>query len=390
MHTDAAPIEKLDGFTWDGRALVAMLGNLKYGCPVGGVTRKLGSGQRLLPQHSNAPGAAYHSPFGGEGFHTPPLRYYGTSALSGTYPNNPLDLDAYQAYTFYVRLTAFHLTKSNQLLAEMTEARRYGRVCDIEEYQKQFNIHREAGRQAQCEMTRLERTIQMGPTANAALVHPVRDVYCALGYGYSPYPSQMMSPTTSVANPPSYPPDIENPGCPMMSGASSGDSSSFTNYVHVTPTPIYVIPPNGLPVNWSHGVVQTECRSVFIGNLPYDTTWKELKAFLEGSLRVDVPRNTNNRAKGHATATFESSEAAERSCLRFNNSMFKGRQIRVRMDRFCATKQSNSESAKILQGSTDVENSHTTSVTGNTRGSHNMEKPIPAYMPPVVVNGSRV
>ena len=137
-----------------------MLGNLKYGCPIGGVTRKLGPGQRLLPQHSHALGAAYNTPFGGgfgEGFLTFPLRYCDASAI----PSSPLDLDAYQAHTFYVRLAAFHFTKSNQILAEMTEARRYGRVCDVEEYQKQFNIHREAGRQAQCEVTRLERVIQV-------------------------------------------------------------------------------------------------------------------------------------------------------------------------------------------------------------------------------------
>lgn len=380
MHADATPIEKLDGFAWDGRALVAMLGNLKYGCPIGGVTRKLGQGQILSPHVS---GPVYHNPLGGglsEGFPTFPLRYCDASASSGTHPSHPLDLDAYQAHTFYVRLAAFHFTKSNQFLAEMTEARRYGRVCDMEEYQKQFNIHQEAGRQAQYELTRLERVIQLGSTTNAAPAHPVRGVYMepyfATCYGYSAYPPQIMSPTASVANSPNYPPGTENSGCPMMSGPNSRDSSSFINYVHAAPTPIYVIPPNGLPVNLSHGVVQTECRSVFIGNLPYDTTWKELKEFLEGSLRVDVPRNTSNRAKGHATATFESSEAAERSCLRFNNSVFKGRQIRVRMDRFCATKQSNSESATRLQGRTDVE------------GSRNIGKPI--YTPPVVVNGSRV
>lgn len=158
------------------------------------------------------------------------------------------------------------------------------------------------------------------------------------------------------------------------------------NNTHVAPSPFYVTPPNGLPVNLSHGAVQTECRSVFIGNLPYGTTWKELKEYLEGSTRVEVPRNADNRAKGHAIATFESSEAANQACLRYNNTSFKGRQLRVRMDRHYETKRPGADVTPGVED--DVEDTRTTPETEGTRGARSAEGQI--YMPPVVVDGSNL
>lgn len=207
-------------------------------------------------------------------------------------------------------------------------------------------------------------------------------------YGPSGYHSQLMLPATPIANPTNRPTGMESS---MIPGSIPQAPDSIMvpvnmNNTHVAPSPFYVTPPNGLPVNLSHGAVQTECRSVFIGNLPYGTTWKELKEYLEGSTRVEVPRNADNRAKGHAIATFESSEAANQACLRYNNTSFKGRQLRVRMDRHYETKRPGADVTPGVED--DVEDTRTTPETEGTRGARSAEGQI--YMPPVVVDGSNL
>ncbi|KAI5808659.1 hypothetical protein DFH27DRAFT_606992 [Peziza echinospora] len=155
--------------------------------------------------------------------------------------------------------------------------------------------------------------------------------------------------------------------------------------VHVPPVPMYFIPPSGLPVNLSHGAVRSELRTVFIGDLPFDTTWRELKQYLRTPLRVEIPRNqNNNRAKGHAFAIFDSFEAAELACRTFDNTVFKGRTIRVRLDRhppetILPTPQSAEAPAEgrqfLREGHTQV-------------AVQQHHEQISEYRPPIVVDGS--
>ncbi|KAK6361155.1 hypothetical protein TWF730_004899 [Orbilia blumenaviensis] len=111
--------------------------------------------------------------------------------------------------------------------------------------------------------------------------------------------------------------------------------------VSIPPTPVFVNNASGVPVNLSHGGVQTESRGIFIGNLPYNTHWKDLRTYLSPAgtiVRCDVPRKPNNKGRGYATVLFATSEEAERACEMFNGTMYQGRQIRVRLDTYANTK----------------------------------------------------
>ncbi|KAF3090493.1 hypothetical protein TWF569_004415 [Orbilia oligospora] len=120
-----------------------------------------------------------------------------------------------------------------------------------------------------------------------------------------------------------------------------GHRYSTIQPVAIPPTPVFVNNASGVPVNLSHGGVQTESRGIFIGNLPYNTHWKDLRTFLSPAgniIRCDVPRKPNNKGRGYATVLFASSQEAERACEMFNGTMYQGRQIRVRLDTYANTK----------------------------------------------------
>ncbi|KAK6351603.1 hypothetical protein TWF718_004760 [Orbilia javanica] len=120
-----------------------------------------------------------------------------------------------------------------------------------------------------------------------------------------------------------------------------GHRYSIVQPVAIPPTPVFVNNASGVPVNLSHGGVQTESRGIFIGNLPYNTHWKDLKTFLSPAgniVRCDVPRKPNNKGRGYATVLFATSEEAEKACEMFNGTMYQGRQIRVRLDTYANTK----------------------------------------------------
>ncbi|KAF3901627.1 hypothetical protein ABW21_db0205836 [Orbilia brochopaga] len=109
----------------------------------------------------------------------------------------------------------------------------------------------------------------------------------------------------------------------------------------IPPAPLVINNSAGVPVNLSHGAVQTENRGIFIGNLPYNTHWRDLRTFLSSAgniVRCDVPRKPNNKGRGYATVLFASAEDANRACDMFNGTTFQGRQIRVRLDTYANTK----------------------------------------------------
>jgi len=392
--------ENLDGYVWNGRALVAKLGNLQYDCPVGGATAtKLGPGQ-ILPSHYVQAG---HSAFQSLPEVPPePAEWPNPLPMSGPLPSsgNSWELDAwyshtYQECTYWNSQATFHTNRSRELWRKMSEATQLGRLGEVRGFQKQFSEHREAARQANDHAMGLGRSLQMRFPLNMATIPVTGEIYShsylsppILPYGPSSYHNQLMLPATPISNPTNLSASVESS---MMPGSIPQTATSFiipanTANIHVAPSPFYVTPPNGLPVNLSHGAVQTECRSVFIGNLPYGTTWKELKEYLEGSTKVEVPRNADNRAKGHAIATFESSEAANQACLRYNNTSFKGRQLRVRMDRHYETKKSGAGATQAVGD--EAEDSRAASQTERTRSTRNSEGH--RYMPPVVVDGSNL
>ncbi|GME86361.1 unnamed protein product [[Candida] boidinii] len=75
-------------------------------------------------------------------------------------------------------------------------------------------------------------------------------------------------------------------------------------------------------------------NSIFVGNIPYDTTWYELKDFFKDFadvVRADIVTQ-NSKPRGMATVEFRDAETAQAAVAKFNRAPFKNREIFVRED----------------------------------------------------------
>lgn len=78
-------------------------------------------------------------------------------------------------------------------------------------------------------------------------------------------------------------------------------------------------------------------RQIFIGNLPYTTSWQDLKdRFRQAGniIRADVLLDTSGRSKGQGTVLFESPQDAQKAIRMFDNTEFQNRVISVHEDKF--------------------------------------------------------
>lgn len=78
-------------------------------------------------------------------------------------------------------------------------------------------------------------------------------------------------------------------------------------------------------------------RQVFIGNLPYTTSWQDLKDRFRHAgniIRADVLLDTTGRSKGQGTVLFESPQDAQKAIRMFDNTEFQTRIISVHEDKF--------------------------------------------------------
>eukprot|EP00667_Euglena_gracilis_P017299 EG_transcript_18218 len=77
---------------------------------------------------------------------------------------------------------------------------------------------------------------------------------------------------------------------------------------------------------------------VFFGNLPWHTSWQDLKDFLRDNgfeaFRVSLSQDAEGRPRGHGLVTFEQEGDAERAVAMFDQFEFDGRPLVVHLDRF--------------------------------------------------------
>jgi len=81
----------------------------------------------------------------------------------------------------------------------------------------------------------------------------------------------------------------------------------------------------------------TRGRQIFVGNLPYTTSWQCLKDMFRQAgniIRADVLLDTTGRSKGQGTVLFESAQDAQKAIRMFNNTEFETRIITVHEDKF--------------------------------------------------------
>lgn len=95
------------------------------------------------------------------------------------------------------------------------------------------------------------------------------------------------------------------------------------------------VPPMGMAVP-THEIDQ---RSVFVGNLPWNIQWQDLKDLLRPAgriLRADVSIAPDGRSRGWGTALFATEQEAQAAIDKFHNTEVSGRRIRLRKDRLGA------------------------------------------------------
>ncbi|AOW06879.1 uncharacterized protein YALI1_F12504g [Yarrowia lipolytica] len=77
-------------------------------------------------------------------------------------------------------------------------------------------------------------------------------------------------------------------------------------------------------------------QRLFVGNIPFSTTWYELKAYL-GSCgpvsHVEIQTNDVGDSLGFALVTFQDEETASKAIELFDGKMFEGRALKVHYDR---------------------------------------------------------
>merc|ERR1719266_672788 len=75
---------------------------------------------------------------------------------------------------------------------------------------------------------------------------------------------------------------------------------------------------------------------VYIGNLPYDVEWHEVKGMCEsfGECYVDVREGDDGKSRGYAVVKFDSTSSAQSCVKNLNGQVLKGRRLLAKFDRF--------------------------------------------------------
>lgn len=84
------------------------------------------------------------------------------------------------------------------------------------------------------------------------------------------------------------------------------------------------------------GTVPGRGTKVFVGGLPMDVTWQDLKDHMRQAgnvMHVDIPENEDGEIKGFAIVEFDNDRSASRAIREMNDTFIKSQQIHVREDR---------------------------------------------------------
>jgi len=120
------------------------------------------------------------------------------------------------------------------------------------------------------------------------------------------------------------------------SGYGYNSYASTMPTAQAAPTPVYRESDSGLKVNVSGGAVHTEKRGIFLSNLSYNINRRALSDLVKSVGRpkkVTLHKdNRTGKAKGTATAEFETKEEAMHAVKHLHNAEHMGMRIRVRLD----------------------------------------------------------
>ncbi|ORY92107.1 hypothetical protein BCR43DRAFT_527390 [Syncephalastrum racemosum] len=90
---------------------------------------------------------------------------------------------------------------------------------------------------------------------------------------------------------------------------------------------------------FNHGATPQNAigRQLFVGNLPFHCQWQDLKDLfrMAGNIqRADIAHGPDGRSRGFGTVLYATPEDAKKAIEMFDGSTFKGRQLRVHIDKF--------------------------------------------------------
>ncbi|KAI9775274.1 MAG: hypothetical protein M1839_001326 [Geoglossum umbratile] len=328
----------LSHHVWDGRALVVALGNKNASVPVA-IPETLTQSYPPISHHPNVLG--HRGPLSMSSFvMVVPLQpeYHDDRLLVSSMPGAlPSDVAkaryevCVQAYSHFMAEAYNAGTLMRIQTAGAERERRMGNLQQVAELTHWAEVYRECQSYAETEAATARARIAMH--AQQVLTEIGRENLAQTPYIAPPLPPRAIAPpSTPTAMAVSTPTPVTSPVIPVL-------MQQPQPYIHVTypqAVPLYVNAPNGTPINLTHGAVQTEARGIFIGGLPYEAEWQELKDRLKAAgnvIRCEVPKRSNDgRGRGYATALFSSHEEAKAAVQMFHDTEFKGRTIRVKLD----------------------------------------------------------
>ncbi|GAA5904372.1 uncharacterized protein JCM6883_006466 [Sporobolomyces salmoneus] len=161
-------------------------------------------------------------------------------------------------------------------------------------------------------------------------------------FNYPPPPSQaQLMINTSSSSGPSIPGGLLNfynsNGNSLMSGLNGGGPTLSRSNSNQQFGPGGPYPQQQGQGGQGQGGIGYTNRHLFIGNLPFNCQWQELKDLMRGAgsvLRADIAQGPDGRSRGFGSVLFATSIDAERAVQLFNGQEFQGRTLKVHFDKF--------------------------------------------------------
>lgn len=111
-------------------------------------------------------------------------------------------------------------------------------------------------------------------------------------------------------------------------------SSAQSPVQRQAPGPVYVSSSAGNLVNVRDGAVRTEFRTIFVANIDFKATAKELQRFLGRAgevLKCQLPKDSAGKLKGNATVEYRTAGDAENAVRMFHDEKFMSMRLKVRL-----------------------------------------------------------
>lgn len=101
--------------------------------------------------------------------------------------------------------------------------------------------------------------------------------------------------------------------------------------------PMYVSSSTGTHVNVSQGAIKTEVRGIFVSNVDYKATSKDLQRYFGRAgeiVKCQLQKDpATGKSKGNATVQYAVAKDAQNAVRMFNSEQYMGMRLKVRLDK---------------------------------------------------------